>query len=57
MIVLFLQMFVQFFFMFFGYFVSFAVFIVTKETDPQFANQEKVYNDIGKQTLKHAFEG
>ena len=25
--------------------------------DPNFANQEQVYNDIGKEMLQHAFEG
>ena len=25
--------------------------------DPRFANQERVYNDIGKEMLMHAFEG
>ena len=25
--------------------------------DPNFANQEEVYSDIGKEMLEHAFEG
>ena len=29
----------------------------TQPEDPNFANQEQVYNDIGKEMLEHAFEG
>ena len=29
----------------------------TQPSDPQYAGQAKVYHDIGKEMLQHAFEG
>ena len=34
-----------------------AVPLLTQPEDPNFASQEQVYNDIGKEMLEHAFEG
>ena len=34
-----------------------ALLVSLQASDPKFATQEMVYNDIGKEMLHHAFEG
>ena len=43
---------------FFLYCYKYSVFsFLCQPSDPNYAGQEAVYNDIGKEMLKHAFEG
>ena len=37
--------------------LSFSPSFLLQPSDPLFANQDKVYSDIGKEMLHHAFEG